>query len=361
MEKSPNSIKTRVLELTYDPLLNRRYPDQTTWISTAFRWSDVRSYQLENTSTFQRLNRLAKQFLSGLRAAWKQDYDVVITRCLGSVNSYGNNLLIHLLRDSLGKALLMLALFASRGSRVKLVVLDFTDHITIHPRDRQLLWKSDLYFKRELAHNYWQTLESAVPRGACAGVTQKTDLGRRLATKLRPISLGYPNDKLPPAIPSKEKTTDLFYSGTGENIPGRKALAKELEKLSAAGWRIVHGNGQLSRDEFQHQLSQSRLCLSPAGIGWDCYRHYEISAAGSVPLLEYRAIRQHAPYLHGEDAFYFDPQNDIATQLIPFLSTPDETLDQMVQNARNKLLNYHTFSSLAKHIMKEIERLDTQT
>lgn len=249
-----------------------------------------------------------------------------------------------------------LVLFAARGPRVKLAVIDLTDHVTIHPRDRKLAWRCNVYFKRELADNHWHSLESVLPRGACAGAARGVPAGRRLRSKLRPIALGIDAPTVVPPVPTAQKKYDLFYAGTSAEIPVREDLGCVLETLRRRGRSVFAPPERLSPEEYREAVRQSRLCLSPGGVGWDCYRHYEVVAFGSVPVFNYRVLRSLAPFRHGVHCFYFDPQADVAGQIEQWLVSPPPVLDGMAAAAQEHLRRHFTFAALAGYVLEEIQK-----
>lgn len=344
----------RVLEIGFLPLLSRAYPEQARWINTSLHWKDTRQYERDDAPIWRRLIRLWAEAARGLSLASHQDYDAVVTRSLGSENSFGNPWWVHLLRGAMGWGLEGLARYAARGSRVRLAVIDLADEGTIHPRDRALFWRSDLYFKRELADNFWHTLETVLPRGAVAGACLAPPLGPSLTGRLRPISLGIDEAAIRPPLPAAQKAYDVFYSGSTSQVPSREAMPSILQNLRARGWRVASPGQRLEPDRYREVTANSRLCLSPGGVGWDCYRHYEVVALGSVPVFDFRSIRQTAPFRHGVDCFYVDPQDDAASRIHELLQTPDATLDSMAAAAQRRLEAHFTFKALALYIMAEL-------
>lgn len=344
----------RVLEIGFFPLLSQAFPEQARWIDTSLNWKDTRRYERDAVPFLQRLKRLWAEAARGFLLASRQDYDAVVTRSLGSVNSFGSPFWRHFPRVVMGWGLEGLARYAARGSRVRLAVIDLTDESTIHPRDRALFWRSDLYFKRELADNLWHTLESVLPRGAVAGACLAPPLGPSLTGRLRPISLGIDEAAIRPPRPAAQKTHDIFYSGSTSQVPSRMALSSVLENLRERGWRVATPRERLEPDRYREMAANSRLCLSPCGVGWDCYRHYEIVALGSVPVFDFRSIRQSAPFRHGVDCFYVDPQDDAASRIHEMLQTPDPMLDAMAAAAQRRLEEHFTFKALARYLMAEL-------
>jgi hypothetical protein len=343
----------RILEFGLMPLVTAAFPERTTFLDTRLRWADVRTRAPGSGSLPMRLLGLARRVAGIGRACFVQDYDIVVARCVGPVNSAGRALPVHAALSLIGLAFRGLVLFAARGRRVRLVVLDVTDHLTIHPRDRAFLRRCDLFFKRELAANRWNTLETVLPRGACAGHARQDPGCLALRAKLRPFALGIETAAVKPPIPASARSHDLFYVGSAQGIAFREAVNGVLPRLAARGWRIHAPARRLSRDAFVEAIGQSRFCLSPGGVGWDCYRHYEVASLGSVPVFDTRPLTGIEPFLHGREGFYLDPQEDLERALDLILRTDDAQVDRMTAAAQALIERVYTFDALARYVIKE--------
>jgi hypothetical protein len=74
----------------------------------------------------------------------------------------------------------------------------------------------------------------------------------------------------------------------------------------------------LSQQDYFDDLAQARFGITTKRAGWDCLRHYEIAAAGSVPC--FRGLRhkpaQCAPHgLSSENCVIYESAADLARQL----------------------------------------------
>ncbi|CAO4148897.1 CgeB family protein [Methylorubrum extorquens] len=300
-----------------------------------------------------RLLKLARRVAGIGRACLAQDYDIVVARCVGPVNSAGHAYPVHAALSLIGLAFRGLVLFAARDPRVRLAVLDVTDHLTIHPRDRAFLRRCDLFFKRELAANPWNTLETVLPRGACAGHARQDPACLALRAKLRPFALGIEATALKTPIPASARSYDLFYAGSAQGIAFREAVSGVLPRLAARGWRIHAPTHRLSPEAFAEAITRSRFCLSPGGVGWDCYRHYEVASLGSVPIFDTRPLTGIEPFLHGREGFYLDPQEDLERALDQLLRTDDAGVDRMTSAAQALVERVYTFDALARYVIAE--------
>ncbi|MGN7127323.1 glycosyltransferase family protein [Methylorubrum thiocyanatum] len=343
----------RILEFGLMPLVTNAFPERTTFLDTRLRWADVRTRAPRSGSLAARVLRLARRVAGIGHACLLQDYDIVVARCVGPVNSAGRAMPVHAALSLLGLAFRGLVLFAARGPRVRLAILDVTDHLTIHPRDRSFLRRCDLFFKRELAANPWNTLETVLPRGACAGHARQDPACLALRAKLRPFALGIEAAALKPPVPASARRYDLFYAGSAQGIAFREALAGILPRLAARGWRVHAPTHRLSREAFADAIARSRFCLSPGGVGWDCYRHYEVAALGSVPIFDTRPLTGIEPFLHGREGFYLDPQEDLERALDSLLRTDDAAVDRMTAAAQALVTRVYTFDALARYVIAE--------
>lgn len=345
--------RPRIIEFGLMPLVAAAFPERTTFLDTRLRWADVRTRAPAAETLPARLLGLVRRVAGIARSCLAQDYDIVVTRCIGPVNSAGRPLPVHWALTGLGLAFRGLVLFAARGGRVRLAVLDVTDHLTIHPRDGAFVRHCHLFFKRELAANRWNTLETVLPRGACAGHARQDPACLALRAKLRPFALGIEAVTSTPPIPAAARSHDLFYVGSADGIAFREALESVLPRLAARGWRIHAPAHRLSPEVFAEAITRSRFCLSPGGVGWDCYRHYEVAAHGSVPIFDARPLAAIEPFRHGREGFYLDPQDDLEQTLDALLRTDDATVDRMTAAARSLVERVYTLDALARYVIGE--------
>ena len=347
----------KILEIGFHPLLRDTFPDEVVWIDSALRWDDVRAYQKKSGSLMARITHLGRQAARALSLSVSQPYDVVVARCLSTANTLGQSWAVRLSRSVLRGSFELLILFAARGDRVKLVIVDATDRITIHPRDQRLFAHCDLYFKRELAQNLWHSLEAILPQGACPGAMSKTAQGLRMIGKLRPFSLGISAEKIRTAKPMQERRWDIFYAGSESHVPARKVLPKALAELERRGWKVCMPRERLSFEDYMDTLSESRFCCSPSGMGWDCFRHYESLSQGAIPLLDHRAIIQSHTLCDARECFYLDYQADLFSQMERVLKIDSAELDVMARSGQEVLREHLTFQAIAKEMHTMIESL----
>ena len=187
-----------------------------------------------------------------------------------------------------------------RTNNTRLVGMDFNDGMQLSPIALQILDRSICFFKRELATD----LSKLLPHNA---TRKHRELLYRNAHKLLPVSLGLCTDrqsKLPSVVATK--TSDLFFAG-GLTSEIRRREVGLLDLLKEKGVRVDRPSERLNQAEFFQRCSQSHLVWSPEGCGWDCFRHYEASASGSVPIINEPTIVPYQPLLHEQHALYYTP------------------------------------------------------
>ena len=112
--------------------------------------------------------------------------------------------------------------------------------------------------------------------------------------------------------------------------------------------------------------ARSWLVWSPEGLGWDCFRHYEAAAAGSVPVINVPSITCDRPLMHGQHAIYYASEcrgpsmihgdfRHITDGLVPTVlqALKDRaSLAAMGQEARAFVLREHTHQALVRRLME---------
>lgn len=249
---------------------------------------------------------------------------------------------------------------------IPLSILDYSDDLTIHPNNRRLLEGTDLYFKRELGIDGWRSLESLH-----GGTTRVPTIGYRmeasnqaLVAKLRPLSIGLGESEEAAlqiagewgSLKSADKSCDVLIALSAWCRPLREQAFEQIAALSAAGISVASTEKALKYPEYADSIRKARLCLSPAGLGWDCYRHYEAALFGSVPVMSRCDIQPFQPFLHGIDGFYYDPEQPLLNQLQEMLSDKFD-LDQMAQRANEKVRCHHLRSERTRYVAAEIASL----
>ncbi|GAK49464.1 hypothetical protein U14_00686 [Candidatus Moduliflexus flocculans] len=162
-------------------------------------------------------------------------------------------------------------------------VIDFIDPPYLTSGDIDLLEYCQLYFKREIPYDRFILYHQNHQRTKSFSAEKKITL----LNKVHGIPLGIRDQKFQTL--QKLRTTpqdiDIFWCGKISNTL-RITAVKYLQELSLQkSWKIVILEKQLTFDEYCRLIARSKITISIAGAGWDCFRHYEAVALGSLPLI----------------------------------------------------------------------------
>jgi len=183
----------------------------------------------------------------------------------------------------------------------------------------------------------------------------------RNVENLRPISLGISDSNISKIPSSEHKIWDLFFAGDLHEKSLRTRLVQECRQFEKAKGLKFLITDRISQSDYLQALSESRLCLSPPGMGWDCWRHYEAMLAGSIPLMTYPTILQHHPAIDGKHCFYFAPEPGGLTRALEHALLLKSQLPQMADAGRQLVLKHHTFSKLREYVIRETLSAFTST
>jgi hypothetical protein len=166
------------------------------------------------------------------------------------------------------------------------IVVDLADYPYFTLTDVDILKDCTLYFKREVPYNrfvlYHQFFQFSYLSRA-----QKDERLTALLQKVHNIPLGIPDDKFHELTTLRvdKQDIDVFWSGRISNTM-RSTAMRQLQEFSAkASWNIFIAREPLSFQEYCQTMARSKITISVEGGGWDCDRHYEAVALGSLPLI----------------------------------------------------------------------------
>lgn len=240
-----------------------------------------------------------------------------------------------------------------RPIAVPIVVYDAEDLPVINQNNFFLLDRCRFYFKRELPVDRWQTFLKTGHSNLPTPRFRSSERYRARIEKLRPISLGLPLTMPRPfAVPSVPKSTDIFFAGRidGSSSVRPKGL-QQLLALRERGYVIDFVEARLSQDEFYRRCARAWLTWSPEGLGWDCFRHYEAAACGSVPLINHPTIERYQPLQEGEHAVYYDVEENALMHATIAALADKPRLEAMACAAQAHVLTHHTPEAIARHIV----------
>ena len=236
----------------------------------------------------------------------------------------------------------------------KLVVLDHEDLPVINRGNLFLLERCDLWFKRELPADHWRVFTKTAHPQLPTPRFREQARHLRWVEKLRPLSIGLPlsAEGLLPLAAAPDKRADVFFSGrvSGSSTLRARGLA-ELKTLAAQGVALDIPAAPLPQPEFYARCAAAHLVWSPEGLGWDCFRHYEAAACGSVPLINQPWVDRHAPLIAGEQALYYDVEPGGLTRAVTAALADKPALARMAAAARAHVMAHHTPAALARYVV----------
>lgn len=246
-----------------------------------------------------------------------------------------------------------------RGRPAPIAVIDHEDLPVINRDNLFLLDRSALYFKRELPVDHWRVfLKTAHENLPTPRFREDPRQCARIA-KLRPISLGLPltaAGALP--IETTEKRADVFFAGRvdGSSSVRPRGLA-ELRALAEQGVVVDAPERPLPQAEFYRRCAAAWLVWSPEGFGWDCFRHYEALACGSVPLINLPTIERHRRLIAGEHALYYEPEPGGLAHAVMKALADKPALTRIAKQGQAHVMAHHTPQALATYVVETARNL----
>jgi hypothetical protein len=160
--------------------------------------------------------------------------------------------------------------------------IDRSDAPFLTSASQNLLKNSSAYFKRELPFDRFFLFYHQRPspwkerRKELLSVTEK----------VYGIPLGI-EDSAYIALKEKRLTDqpiDVLFVCSITNTMRKKGLERLQEWAKTRSFNVVIHNS-LPYEEYCRMTAKSKVTISIAGGGWDCFRHYEAAALGSIPLM----------------------------------------------------------------------------
>jgi hypothetical protein len=252
------------------------------------------------------------------------------------------------------------------GGRVPVAVVDFLDTSFVQPRDFPLLRACTCYFKINL---YFWPRRSIMPLESIFGT-------RRVIAhtpKLRPLTNGVPKSRIPAtARPMKERDIDVFFSGRlapGRSAddpnrfgdlahnPIRRAIYERCVKLRDSGRHRVHCvDGFVPPDDYREFLQRAKLVVCTESFGCETWRHYEVGAAGAVPLCNWPYTTNWMPFEPDVHAVYFSLFGDDFEKAIDRALADPAKLDAMSRQVREHTLTYKDRARVGEMVVEETLR-----
>lgn len=239
--------------------------------------------------------------------------------------------------------------------KAPIAIVDLEDLPLIKRSSIFLLDRCTRFFKRELPADRWRLFLRTAHAGLPTPRFRKIARYVQGLKKLRPLSLGLPMAAADPfATPRVEKTADIFFAGRVEASSWvRQTGLEELLALRARGLVVDIPDTPLPQEEFFRRCASAWLTWSPEGYGWDCFRHYEAPACGSVPVCNLSPLERHAPLRADAHAIFYPVEPGGLTAAVLSALADKPKLERMAHDGRAFVAAHHTSAALARYIVDE--------
>lgn len=238
----------------------------------------------------------------------------------------------------------------------RMIAIERSDGFGLPAHAFFLLDRAEAFYKRELPYDHWHVFFGSAHRRLPGKRFRLEKRWSQRVAKLRPIGLGLPlnAEKQANAAHPAEKMTDVFFAAS---IAGNSSVRAEvpalLDKLRAAGFTVDAPDRHLAAEEFMKRCAQAWITLSPAGLGWDCYRHMEAAVAGSVPLVSAPTIDRYRPLVIGEQCLSYHPDEDRIVDIVGAALADKERLRAMALSARQHVLKHLTIHAICVALLAQ--------
>jgi hypothetical protein len=203
------------------------------------------------------------------------------------------------------------------------------------------------YFKRELAEPSWPTGIRFLPEWIRNMVTQRPK-------RLFPLSFSIPGEKL--ATGRATKTSEF----------GRHVVDPEIAPLIPNAQESYPFK---SEEDYYSDLMSARFAVTTKRAGWDCLRHYEIAANGTVPCFRNLHLKPSTCSPHGltqHNCVSYSSLPDLVEKLAKVNDNDYETMranaltwarkNTTVERAKELLSVIHPDSSQASRVIATAHR-----
>jgi hypothetical protein len=247
------------------------------------------------------------------------------------------------------------------GKKVPLAVVDFLDTSFVLPKDFPLLKAATLYFKINL---YFWPRRSLMPLETMMGVRRIIGYTR----KLRPLTNGVPKSRIPAAVrPMKERDIDICFTGNmvqqrSEDDPNlfgdlmhnpiRRQIYERVLKLRDR-YKIFCHDERVEPAEYFELLQRSKLVVCTESFGCETWRHYEVGAAGAVPLANWPYTNNYLPFEPDIHAIYFSLIGDDFERTIARALDDPAKLDDISRNVRAFTLEHKERGHVGEMVIEE--------
>jgi len=248
--------------------------------------------------------------------------------------------------------------------KVPLAVVDFLDTSFVLPKDYPLLEAATLYFKINL---YSWRRRSLMPLETFFGMRRVTPF----TLKLRPLTNGVPKSRIPATVrPFHERDIDVCFTGNMapkrsaddvnpfEDLSGnpiRQEIYERCVKLKDR-FNVYTFNGRLPLEEYRELLQRSKLVVCTESFGCETWRHYEASAAGGIPLVNWPYTTNYMPMQPDVHAIYFSLFGDDFERTVARALADPAKLAEISRNTRAWTLEHKERGHVGDVVIEETLR-----
>lgn len=243
------------------------------------------------------------------------------------------------------------------NSMVPVVVVDMDDWICLPPAGQHFLKHCTYYYKRELPFNRFFLYYQQRP----APWRKRRKEISLFVKKARNMPLGI-EDKKYYYLKGKRvemQDIDIFYC-SGATSTLRLKAKKELKKMASdSSWNIVIADS-LPFEEYCKIMARSKITVSISGGGWDCFRHYEAIALGSIPFMDTPIIDTPWCLQFRNNIFFSNTFADFRTRLEKLLSNLSLCSDCFIsleKNVETKMLHSKIVEGIVANSLQQNECL----
>jgi len=238
------------------------------------------------------------------------------------------------------------------GTGVPLVVYEWDDTTIIQQKHWTLLDACTAYFKINTPTNLYKAFLFQGARNDDVFNIVRNEQYRKWTEKIRPFSLGTPDDERLRGCRGAEKTSDVFFVGGTNYSRVREEGRRLLQQLKDEGLKVDIPEERLKPEEYFRRMAGAWLAWCPEGAEWDTHRAYEAAMVGTVPLLNYPTIRRYQPMEYGTHAFYYGVEGEHLLRVARCALENKGRLQHMARAAMEHVERYHTHERLADTLIE---------
>jgi|GEM_PF-4497306 len=111
-----------------------------------------------------------------------------------------------------------------------------------------------------------------------------------------------------PPLSWADRDIDLFCAFS-VNSEAKKTALEWTKRFLTKNIKIFIADSPLSSTDFHEHMARSKIVLSPEGIGYHCFRHYQAMMHGAVPLVS-MPNRIVTDLAHGKNSLLYENHED---------------------------------------------------